>query len=216
MVDTFHFNSQNTKEIFEKYIEIPRESCVIPITHRGVLDHRKERLFDSNILHLGFIGSEAPYKGFPMLKNVITKLNSEGYKNQIHLDVYGGKIGIDQHITNIEFRGRFCSTQMEDVYDSMDLLVVPSIWYETFSLITIEALQFGLPVLVSNKVGAKDIVKQIKPDFVFEGEDSLYTILRKLIISKDNLVRYNKNLLEIKWQWSLELHAKEIVNKLYR
>ena len=41
-------------------------------------------------------------------------------------------------------------------FKQMDLLIVPSIWKETFSLITLEALSYGIPVLISNNVGAKD------------------------------------------------------------
>ena len=38
------------------------------------------------------------------------------------------------------------------------MLVAPSIWYETFGFTVLEALSYGLPVIVSDHVGAKDIV----------------------------------------------------------
>lgn len=215
MVDVFHFNSQNTRDVYEQYINIPEKSSVVTITHNGVKDHRKVRSFDNKVLKLGFVGSEAPYKGLPMLKRVIARINAEGLESRIHLSVYGGKKGTDEELKNVEYKGRFTSTQMESVYDSMDLLVVPSIWCETFSLTTIEGLQFGVPVLVSSKVGAKDIVKQYAPQFVFQTENDLFNSLKCLVENRSELEVYNRNIVEAQWQWSMEQHAKDIENKIY-
>ena len=215
LVDVFHFNSQNTRDVFERYLTIPEKSAVITITHNGVEDHRKVRTFDDKVLKIGFVGSEAPYKGLPMLKRVIARINAEGLECRIHLSVYGGRTGADEELKNVEYKGRFSSIQMGTVYDSMDLLVVPSIWCETFSLTTIEGLQFGVPVLVSNKVGAKDIVKQYAPQFVFETADDLYQTLKRLVENRSELEGYNKNIVEATWQWSMKQHAKDIVMKIY-
>lgn len=216
MVDVFHFNSQNTRNVYESYLTIPEKSAVVTITHNGIEDHRKVRTFDDKVLKLGFVGSEAPYKGLPMFKRVIARINAEELEERIHLSVYGGRTGADDELPNVEYKGRFTSSQMESVYDSMDLLVVPSIWCETFSLTTIEALQFGVPVLVSSKVGAKDIVKQYAPEFVFENEEDLYQILRSLVEKRSELESYNKNVVEAPWQWSMKQHAKDIENKIYK
>lgn len=216
MVDVFHFNSQNTREVYEKFLTIPEKSAVVAITHNGVTDHRKVRAFNDRVLKLGFVGSKAPYKGLPMLKRVIARINTEGLEDSIHLSVYGGRTGIDEELKNVEYKGRFTSNQMESVYDSMDLLVVPSIWCETFSLTTIEALQFGVPVLVSNKVGAKDIVKQYSPQFVFETEDDLYLILKRLVENRSELERYNRNVVIALWPWSMKKHAKDLEQVIYR
>ena len=74
MVDAFHFNSQNTADVYGKYISIPEASKVIPISHGGITDCRKSKSFDEKVLRLGFIGSEAPYKGLFMLKEVLTRI----------------------------------------------------------------------------------------------------------------------------------------------
>lgn len=215
MMDAFHFNSQNTADIYMQYINVPQSSKVVSITHHNIKDHRKKRTYESNVLNLGFIGSEAPYKGLPMLKNVIGRLNAFGYLKKIHLNVYGGRIGKDDVLANIDYKGRFNSSQMKSIYDSMDLLIVPSIWHETFGFTTIEALQFGVPAIVSNKVGSKDIVKKYAPQFVFDNEEELYDILFRLIKNRKELIDYNKAIISDTWDWALETHAREIVNKIY-
>lgn len=216
MVDVFHFNSKNTEKVFKKYINIPEGSQVIPITHSNVADFRKKRVYNHKILRLGFIGSEAPYKGLPILKSVINKLNIEGYGNQLHLDVYGGRVGVDEKCSNIHYKGRFRNAQMSMVYDSIDLLVIPSIWNETFGFTSIEALQFGVPVLVSCKVGAKDVIQQYAPKFIFDGEDELYKILLRLLNDRSELGKYNEMIVNSPWNWSLDRHSKEVVDNLYK
>lgn len=218
MIDAIHFNSQNTADVYNKYIEVPKESSVIPITHNGISDCRQCRRYDQKKLRLGFIGSISPFKGLPMLKKVIKKLNGEGLLNSIILNVYDLKVGIDEdtELSNIVYKGRFGESQMSEVYDSMDLLVVPSIWNETFGFIVLEAFQYGVPSLVSSRVGAKDIVKQYAPQLVFETETDLYTIIRRLIDHRDDLMLYNKRIIELPWQWSMGNHVNEIVEKIYK
>lgn len=216
MVDSIHFNSQNTADVYGKLIDVPKESVVVPITHSDIGDHRQLREYDHRELRLGFIGSESPYKGLPMLKRVIVQLDKEGFKEKISLSVYGGRNGNDDVCANVTYKGRFCATQMEAVYNSIDLLVVPSICNETFGFIVLEAIQYGVPVLVSSKVGAKDVVKQYAPQFVFETENDLYEILFRLINNREELVAYNQKIIELPWQWSMKKQAEEIVEKFYK
>ncbi len=211
MVDAFHFNSQNTADVYRRYLDIPEASKVIPITHGEIKDHRKVRTYNANMLQLGFIGSEDPYKGLPMLKEVIKRLNKKGYTDKLSLAVYGGRIGVDEHLPNVYYKGRFGVEMQETVYDDMDLLVVPSIWNETFSLVTIEALSYGTCVLVSNMVGAKDIIKQYDSQFIYDTEESLFSILRLLIDDKDILINYNNRIVSMDWKWSIRCHSAEMV-----
>jgi glycosyltransferase involved in cell wall biosynthesis len=104
MVDAFHFNSQNTADVYGKYLDIPSASKVIPITHSGIHDRRKARSYDDRLLRLAFIGSESPYKGLPILKKVIAQLNKEGYTDKITLYVYGGRTGDDEELAHRHVR----------------------------------------------------------------------------------------------------------------
>lgn len=215
MVDAFHFNSQNTADIYGKYIDVPAASKVIPIAHGGIKDHRKLRYYNESLLKLGFVGSEAPYKGLPLLKEVIERINQEGHAHKLVLNVYGGRTGKDERLPNVTYKGRFTSEMMERVYNDNDMIVVPSVWNETFSFVTLETLSYGTPVLVSDHVGAKDIVMKYAPDFVFHDADDLYNLINRLIKDRQLLIDYNNSILEGAWRFSIEDHARTIVEELY-
>lgn len=215
IVDAFHFNSQNTAAVFGEYIPIPEDSKVIPITHGGIIDCRKPKFFDEKVLRLGFIGSEAPYKGLSLLKEVLTRINKDYSEDSLILHVYGGRVGVDDSIPNILYKGKFSSDMMGQVFDDMDLLVVPSVWYETFSFVTLEALSYGTPVLVSDHVGAKDIVLKYNPSFVYHDAECLYQMINKILKDRTQLKDYHHHLMSDKWDYSLKEHASDIVEKLY-
>lgn len=54
--------------------------------------------------------------------------------------------------------GRYTYADLETIFDNTDLVIVPSVWQETFGYIVLEALSCGVPVLLSGNVGAKDIL----------------------------------------------------------
>lgn len=210
-MDIVHFNSSQTSEQYLKYVNISNY-CIIPITDSFVKDRRSVKYFLPNKkLKLGFIGVLKPYKGFPILKNILKDLNPEEWE----LNVWGNHVGSDE-IAGIHYRGMYNSDTIQTVFDEMDLLVVPSIWYETFSLVTMEALSFGTPVLVSQNVGAKDVVRKYNNAFVYSTTEQLKNMLLLLIKNRDSLKEYNKQIMENPFPYTMQDHAKEIVNKLYR
>lgn len=190
-VDFFHFNSTITKSVYENYI-VFKNSKVISISHSGIKDFRKIKTFDKKHIHLAFIGSTTSYKGFPILKDALCDLNKNGFQKW-SLDVWGSSIGVDGDCDKIIYRGKYSSVSHSAVYDDIDLLVVPSLWKETFSFITLEALSHGVPVLASSNVGAKDIVKQYNPDFIFSPtKEDLYSMLQSIMSNIKLIVDYNE------------------------
>lgn len=213
MVDVFHFNSNQTRDIYNSY-GIGINGNVISITHSGIEDNRKERIFAKDRFRFGFIGNTTPYKGFDLLKGVLMKLYNDGYKNWI-LDVYGGGTGVDEECNNIKFRGKFTSSDLERIYRGMDLLIVPSICYETFSLVALEALSYGTCVAVSKHVGAKDIVACYAEEFVFSDDKDLYSLIGSVLDDDSYLLNYQEKIRVSPWYFSMKEHCNEIV-KLYK
>lgn len=212
LVDCFHFNSSVTREVYEKNMEVVKGE-VITITHSGVHDNRVMKSFDDTRLRLGFIGNTAPYKGYPLLKRILEIL-SEKELTDWELSVYGGGVGIDKDNPNIIYKGKFATGEMKRIYSEMDLLIVPSLCYETFSLITLEALSFGVPVMVSNTVGAKDIVVCYAPDFIFSTPEELKEKLVNLIMDRKLLIDYNRQIIEQPWLYTLDKHLDDL-DRLY-
>lgn len=211
IVDEFHFNSEVTRDTYRKYI-VPKAEKIIPITHNGINDHRRKKSFEDNCLKIGFVGSAAPYKGLSRLIMALKQLNRN---DKWRLDVWGDTIGQDESLP-IYYRGKFTHSAIETVYTTMDIMVVPSLWHETFSLVTLEALSYGVPVLVSDTVGAKDIVKEYDSKFVFHSDEELVSLLDLLVDDKSLLRNYNEAIIANDWRHSMSEHAQEIIEELYK
>ena len=211
IVDEFHFNSEVTRDTYRKYI-VPKAEKIIPITHNGINDHRRKKSFEDNCLKIGFVGSAAPYKWLSRLIMALKQLNRN---DKWRLDVWGDTIGQDESLP-IYYRGKFTHSAIETVYTTMDIMVVPSLCHETFSLVTLEALSYGVPVLVSDTVGAKDIVKEYDSKFVFHSDEELVSLLDLLVDDKSLLRNYNEAIIANDWRHSMSEHAQEIIEELYK
>lgn len=210
LIDCFHFNSAQTRKVFNKFIP-KAKGDVISIATSGIRDLRKPLTIRHSI-NLGFIGSIDNYKGFPVLEKVLTDLHSEGFKN-LHLRVYSDRgTGITSECNAIQFMPHYRYDQLSDVMYGLDAVIVPSKWYETFSLVTLEAISHGRPVIVSDHVGAQDIVEKIAPIMVFHSEEELKSILREIAKNPIILSDINRKILYMEWVYSIEHHSYEILD----
>lgn len=71
-------------------------------------------------------------------------------------------------ITNIEFLGYLPHNNCINILDKARFLVMPSIWYETFGLVIVEAFSHAKPVIASRLGAMADIVKDRKTGLLFE------------------------------------------------
>lgn len=204
LMDTIHFNSELTRGEYEKVLG-EGVGKTVPISHGGIGDNRSLKKFSERGLVVGFIGNDTPYKGLQVLARAVEGLD-------VDVMVWGGKKMEDGRI---HYRGKFRNGQLPEVYREMDLLVVPSIWKETFSLVTLEALSFGVPVLVSDNVGAQDVVREYMPEFVYSSEKGLRSMLETLTGCKTLLEEYNRRICEQPWKHDERSHAEEIVREIY-
>ena len=92
------------------------------------------------------------------------------------------------------------------------MVLVPSVWYETFSLVALEALSFGVPVLMSNHVGAQLLIDKIAPDFIFNGKEELKFKLKNIFCNPQILTTFNEKLLNSNIiNFSETKHANDIL-----
>lgn len=209
LVDKFHFNSSQTKDVIRQFIPFAKGE-VIPVITSGIKDKRR-KIERGEILRFGFVGNTNEYKGFPLLKSVLKELKAEGIDN-FKLEVYGsGLAGSDPDCDSIEYRPPYKYSEISDVLYHLDGTVVPSKWYETFSLVTLESLAHGRPVIVSDHVGAKDIVAEYTPEMIFSSKDGLKELLRSILNKPEMLDEINDRILSKPWRYDVEAHIKEIV-----
>lgn len=213
-VDLFHFNSSIAKDTYKGLLSVNNFS-VLSVMHNGIKDNRVRRAIDDDSIRFGFIGPLDNYKGFPLLNRAFALLAAKGYQDW-KVSVWGcdacGSV-VDEE--KFKFYGKFSGLDLAKVFDSMDVLIVPSIWKETFSLITLEALSYGVPVLVSEHVGAKDLLNGYAESFVFRVSEE--GLLEKLLMILDDpliLEAYNNWILSSEISFNFREHVEEL-DKLY-
>jgi glycosyltransferase involved in cell wall biosynthesis len=69
---------------------------------------------------------------------------------------------------NVEFLGRLGSDELHEFYGRSRLVVVPSVWFEQFPMVILEAMARGLPVIASRIGGLPEIVKEDVTGSLFE------------------------------------------------
>jgi UDP-glucose:(heptosyl)LPS alpha-1,3-glucosyltransferase len=126
-------------------------------------------------------------KGLDSLLSAIALLKSEYDNDQVKVLVIGKgdtkkyktlahRLGIGKQLI---FSG--VRNDMEKIYQAGDILVMLS-KFDTFGMVVTEAMAASLPVIISETVGAKDLVIQGENGFVVDREDI------KMIGSKINLM----------------------------
>jgi len=141
---------------------------------------------DTDFLIL-FVGMNFEVKGLDSLLSAIALLKSEYDNDQVKVLVVGKgdtkkykalahKLGIGEQLI---FSG--VRNDMEKIYPAGDILVMLS-KFDTFGMVITEAMAASLPVIISDNVGAKDLVIQGENGFVINRENI------EMISSKINLM----------------------------
>ena len=151
-IDFIHFNSTLAEEIYKRYIT-PKSSKVISIVHQGIKQQTINKV-DTGEKVILYLAPTKPYKGWNVLKEACDQLWKEN--DNIQLRVYSSVQNEKPYM--IVKEDGFNHNELPKIMSEADMLVAPSLWYETFGFTVLEALSYGVPVIVSNHVGAKDVI----------------------------------------------------------
>jgi glycosyltransferase involved in cell wall biosynthesis len=90
---------------------------------------------------------------------------------------------------NVKFKGELTRTEVAQEMRSAAMLVVPSIWYEPFGMVVIEAFASALPVVASNIGSLASIVRPGQNGALFTtgNADSLRSVIEGLHKNPDRL-----------------------------
>lgn len=127
--------------------------------------------FDKNKINIIYVGRISEEKGVINLLHAINSLKQE--YNDLYLYVVGDgnqRKECENYVEkklmdNVCFLGNQYNPYKYMV--SADLLVLPSLT-ESFGLVLLEAMTLGIPVLATNTVGARDIIKNNKYGYIVE------------------------------------------------
>ncbi|MBW2208943.1 MAG: glycosyltransferase [Deltaproteobacteria bacterium] len=169
-------------------------------------------------LRIAFIGTLTAHKGCHILVEAFRKIESD----RLQLAIYGNteqfaeytarikkQMGKDERIA---LKGTFPPEDLGKVFSEIDILVVPSIWYENTPLIVYSALATKTPVIATNLGGLTELIKPGVNGFLFEAGDvtGLKACMEKIVHSPDLLQRLEEQIEPVK---NMETHAEEILQE---
>ena len=210
-IDVVHFNSTVTRDVYKRYLPMETKGKVINISNSEISDKRKIRSYGPK-LRIAYPSAARESKGFFMLKEALDELWADGIRN-FELHIYSNPRNVSGYM---KVFGHYAPGQLDQVYENADLLVAPSLWYETYGFTVLESLCYAVPALVTNRVGAKDLLKQghlgmiIKPT-----KEDLKQAILYIINNPDILELYNKRIYR-EFNFRDVRNSADEVEKLYR
>jgi glycosyltransferase involved in cell wall biosynthesis len=149
-------------------------------------------------LTFGFVGRITPAKGLHILAEALSLLEAA---LPIRVDVWGDEHQEPDYVRTLpplgpshpplRFRGRFTRAQVAEVFNQIDVLVVPSMWYENDPLVVQEAFAAGRPVVASQLGGLSEAVTHGVNGLLFERGNAraLAACLRQLTVQRELIGR---------------------------
>jgi glycosyltransferase involved in cell wall biosynthesis len=148
----------------------------------------------SEDLRIGYIGAISEHKGVDLLVKAFLKLPADA---KATLTLYGDlkqfpdysdelvKLAADGSVNagKIKFAGTFPNSELGPKLSSLDVLVVPSRWYENTPLVIQSALACKTPVIATDLGGMSELIKHESNGMLFEvnNENSLHKQLLRLV-----------------------------------
>jgi len=163
--------------------------------------YRREMAEVPSPVRFGYIGQITAHKGIDLLIQAFVELNGKraslsiyGPKDQdgvymAELDrIAGGAVGIS-------FKDTFPKDQLGQVLSQIDVLVIPSRWYENSPLVLLYALATKTPVIVTDMKGMSEFVRNGHNGFTFKKDNvgHLGQIMQQIVDHPSVLLQLSKN-----------------------
>lgn len=115
----------------------------------------------------------------------------------------------------MKVHGRYSYSDLENIFNETDVVITPSVWYETFGYTVLEAMSYGVPVIISGNVGAKDVV----PDgcgVIVEDIDKEKLMDTVQQLTPERLKVMNQNIVDRAEIMTLEKMTRRIIESCYK
>ncbi len=172
---------------------------------------------NSETIKFIYVGRYSKEKGIENLLNAFCKVKNQNITLEFcgqgtENETINKFIEDDSRIKNC---GMLNKENLEKEYIDSDVIIVPSIWEEPFGRVVIEANQYGLPVIGSNRGGIKETLDLIHTGKTFQYDD-IDDLKSKIdfFSNRGNIKKYYKSILDNINQYSIENHIKRYL-KIY-
>lgn len=171
-----NFNTSKIK-VFENCIDKARFS-ICSTSNEKVVAYRNRYRISSNTFEILYSGRLLPQKGVLELLNAVAMLPSDmNFKVVIAGEIcnkkYAKKLikATDKIKDKVVFIGYIPQYEIQTVYASADLVVIPSQCQEAFCLVAMEAASLGKPCIVSKCGALVDVLNEKNSIFIELGKD---------------------------------------------
>lgn len=155
----------------------------------GPGDLRRQLGLGEGVVLLGFLGRFMEQKGFLPLLDALDQLRQDPPDRPYQLVAVGSGDYVREYRREVERRGlggivsfRDAVPNVAPVLRQLDLLVMPSLW-EAAGLLAMEAMALGIPVLGSDCIGLREVLRDT-PSLTFPAGDvgALSRLLKQAIL----------------------------------
>lgn len=151
----------------------------------------KDRELQEGKLRIGYLGQLAPHKGVHLLIEAFQKLVPGASSPELHIygdasrsPKYSSKLqALARSARDVYFRGVYRHDEVWSVLRDIDVVVVPSVWFEISPLVILEAFAAGIPVIASDLPNMNYQVRHEVDGLLFRPDDAdhLREALQRLI-----------------------------------
>ena len=141
----------------------------------GDLSRNGRHYTNGDALTFGYIGNLAYHKGVHVLVKAFNAVPQEDARLLLFGSGEEGYVkslkALTENDRRIEFRGSFSAGELRKAHSQMDVLVAPSVCYETYSLSVHEAMLANIPVIVSDLGGMTEKIENGVNGLTFKAGD---------------------------------------------
>jgi glycosyltransferase involved in cell wall biosynthesis len=176
---------------------------------------RKLRKDTSLPVRFGYIGALHAHKGVDLLLEAFNELKA-GATLSIYGSVFGSPVSQNywQRVqaaqpSNIAFRGAYKNHDVGAILSEIDVIIVPSVWYENSPLTIQEAFMAGVPVITADQGGMAEAVRNGVDGLHFRLGDAadLREKMRRLIDHPELVDQLRRGIPKVT---NIEPHAAEL------
>jgi glycosyltransferase involved in cell wall biosynthesis len=131
----------------------------------------------SDKLRIGYIGTINKHKGVHILIEAIKGIESKNVELMIYGDFtrfhkYTQYIkNLTSHDKRISFKGTFKPEKTQEIFEQIDILAVPSLWYENMPVVIYSALAHNTPVIAPAFGAMPEIIHHTHNGLLFKRND---------------------------------------------
>jgi glycosyltransferase involved in cell wall biosynthesis len=168
----------------------------------------------SSRVRFGYIGTLTRHKGVHVLVEAFNRLDSAEaelliYGNPTYDPAYSAQLQAMARHPGIRFMGEIDNATVGRALSGLDVLVVPSIWYENSPINIHEANLVGIPVITSNIGGMAGLVPDGVAGLQFQAGDAgdLAAKMRRFIEDRSLVEQFRRQIPPVK---SIAENAQEL------